>query len=64
MKKTKIMYAGGFYLLKGESSANTSFIEDKDGWHGKPLSKDELPQALAELGEVDIDLIGKVEKPA
>ena len=28
-----------------------SFIEDKNGWHGKALSKDEAARALAELGE-------------
>lgn len=30
-----------------------SFIENKEGWHGKTLSKEELAQALRELGEVD-----------
>ena len=28
-----------------------SFIEDKNGWHGKALSKDEAARALAALGE-------------
>ncbi len=28
-----------------------SFIEDKNGWHGKALSKDEAARALAEIGE-------------
>jgi transketolase len=28
-----------------------SFIEDKNGWHGKALSKDEAARALAELGD-------------
>jgi transketolase len=32
--------------LKG---AGISFIQDKDGWHGKPLSKDEATRAIAEL---------------
>ncbi len=40
-----------------------SFIEDKNGWHGKPLKKDELARALAELGTVDKDVRGRVEKP-
>jgi len=26
-----------------------SFLEDKDGWHGKPLSKDDLAKAIAEI---------------
>ncbi|MFN4220140.1 MAG: transketolase [bacterium] len=30
-----------------------SFLEDKEGWHGKPISKkEELEQALKELGDV------------
>ncbi|HVY67653.1 MAG TPA: transketolase [Patescibacteria group bacterium] len=36
--------------LKGKG---VSFLEDKDGWHGKALSPDELARALAELGAVD-----------
>ena len=26
-----------------------SFVEDKEGWHGKALSKDEAAKAIAEL---------------
>lgn len=51
-------------LAKTKKGAGVSFIEDKDGWHGKPLSKDELVTALAELGDVDKKLIGIVQKPA
>ncbi|MBP7794281.1 MAG: transketolase [Candidatus Saccharicenans sp.] len=39
--------------IKGKG---VSFIEDKNGWHGKPLKPEELSKALAELGpmpEVD-----------
>jgi len=32
--------------LKG---AGVSFIQDKDGWHGKPLSNEEAARAVAEL---------------
>lgn len=34
-----------------------SFLSDKDGWHGKPLSKQQLGKAVEELG-------GPVELPA
>src|SRR5262245_46570448 len=34
--------------LKGKG---VSMLEDKEGWHGKPLSKQELEKALAELSE-------------
>lgn len=27
-----------------------SFLADKDGWHGKPLSKEQLVKAIAEMG--------------
>jgi transketolase len=34
-----------------------SFLEDKEGWHGKPLKKgDEMQRALAELGDADVAL--------
>ena len=33
--------------LKGKG---VSFIEDRNGWHGKPLKADELARALEELG--------------
>jgi transketolase len=43
--------------LKGKG---VSFLEDKDGWHGKPVKKgEELQKALAELGEASVSL--KVE---
>jgi transketolase len=29
-----------------------SFLEDREGWHGKPLSKEQLEKALAELGTI------------
>lgn len=40
-----------------------SFIEDKNGWHGKPLSKEQLKQALAELGEIDKSVRGEIAAP-
>ncbi|NTW60994.1 MAG: transketolase, partial [Nitrospirae bacterium] len=46
--------------LKGKG---VSFIEDKNGWHGKALKKDELDRALQELGPVDKGLRGWIEPP-
>jgi transketolase len=38
--------------LKGKG---VSFLEDKDGWHGKPVKKgEELAKAVAELGETNV----------
>jgi transketolase len=43
--------------LKGKG---VSFLEDKDGWHGKPVKKgEELQKAVAELGDTNVTL--KVE---
>ncbi len=46
--------------LKGKG---ISFIEDKDGWHGKALSQEEFEKAIVELGEIDSTASGKVAKP-
>jgi len=44
-KKPKVILAK---TIKGKG---VSFLENKDGWHGKALSKDELEKALKELEE-------------
>src|SRR5271155_1534834 len=36
-------------VAKTYKGAGISFVQDKDGWHGKPLSKDEAVRAIAEL---------------
>ena len=47
--------------LKGKG---VSFIEDKNGWHGKPLKADELVRALEEIGCLpDVDSRKFVHKP-
>lgn len=50
-------------IAKTIKGKGVSFLEDKNGWHGKALSKDELTKALAEVGEVDKELVGIVKKP-
>lgn len=50
-------------IAKTIKGKGVSFIENKDGWHGKALSPDELAKALAELGSVDKKIIGEVKKP-
>jgi transketolase len=40
-------------IARTKKGKGVSFIEDKNGWHGKPLKKgEELESALAEIGEV------------
>jgi len=36
-------------IAKTIKGAGVSFLADKDGWHGKPLSKEEAERAIAEL---------------
>lgn len=43
--------------LKGKG---VSFLEDKEGWHGKALKKDELEKAMKEIGSVKIMMPSKV----
>src|SRR6266436_1465084 len=37
-------------LAKTLKGAGISFIQDQEGWHGRPLSQEEATRALAELG--------------
>lgn len=46
--------------LKGKG---VSFIEDKDNWHGKALSKEDLQKAIQELGDIDTSLRGELGVP-
>lgn len=46
--------------LKGKG---VSFLEDKPGKHGTAVKKEELQQALDELGAVDKSLVGEISKP-
>ncbi|HDT13061.1 MAG TPA: transketolase [Candidatus Aminicenantes bacterium] len=47
--------------LKGKG---VSFVEDKNGWHGKPLKPDELARALEEIGCLpDVDAKRLIRKP-
>ncbi len=39
-----------------------SFLEDKDGWHGKVVSKNMLKKALKDLGKVDLKIRGTIQK--
>ncbi len=49
-------------IAKTIKGKGVSFVEDKDGWHGKALSKAELGQALTELGQVDKST-GEIARP-
>lgn len=46
--------------VKGKGA---SFVENKSGWHGKVLKRNELTKALQELGEVDKSARGEIAEP-
>jgi transketolase len=46
--------------IKGKG---VSFLEDKNGWHGKVLKKEEYTRALPELGVIDKSVRGEIPKP-
>lgn len=50
-------------IAKTTKGKGVSFLEDKDGWHGKTLKKEELEKALHELGEVEKNVNGEIQKP-
>jgi transketolase len=50
-------------LAKTVKGKGVSFLENKEGWHGKPLPKDLLEKALQELGKVDLEIRGDIKKP-
>ncbi|MBM3298132.1 MAG: transketolase, partial [Candidatus Aminicenantes bacterium] len=49
-------------LAKTIKGKGVSFIQDRNGWHGKPLKEDELAAALAELGKMPVVDAGKMIK--
>jgi transketolase len=40
-----------------------SFVEDKNGWHGKALNKEQFEKAIGEMGEIDTSIRGEIPKP-
>ena len=50
-------------VAKTEKGKGVSFLEGKDGWHGKPLKKEDLDKALGELGNVSDDLRFHLKTP-
>jgi len=40
-----------------------SFLENKEGWHGRALNREEFDRAVLELGPIDLNLHGTIEPP-
>lgn len=56
-KKPKMIIAK---TVKGKG---VSFLENKEGWHGKPLPKNEYKKAIKELGKIDKEITGEIKRP-
>lgn len=50
-------------IAKTIKGKGISFMENKDGWHGKPVPKDKLEEALKEIGKIDPEWKGTIQKP-
>jgi transketolase len=50
-------------IAKTYKGKGVSFLENKNGWHGKTLSEQEFTEAIGELGEIDFTVRSKLHKP-
>ena len=50
-------------IAKTVKGKGISFLENKDGWHGRALSSDDLERGLKELGTVDTSARGEISMP-
>jgi transketolase len=46
--------------IKGKG---VSFVEDKNGFHGKPIEREDLDRAIAGLGDIDRSVRGELRRP-
>lgn len=51
-------------IAKTIKGKGISFLENKEGWHGKALNELELQKALSILGKVDVNLVCTLPKQA
>ena len=47
-------------IAKTMKGKGVSFLENREGWHGRPLDGEQLEEALKEIGEADISLPSKM----
>jgi len=50
-------------IAKTIKGKGVSFVENRNGFHGKALSKEDLKRALEELGEIDHSITGEIAAP-
>ncbi|TWT66427.1 transketolase [Allorhodopirellula solitaria] len=49
------------WTVKGEG---VSFLENKEGQHGKPVSDDRIDEAMSDVGDVNETVVGTIHPPA
>jgi len=59
----KVKGCPSLILARTVKGKGVSFLEERNGWHGRALNPEECRQALAELGEVDLNLRGEIRLP-
>jgi len=63
-KKVRKAKGPAVVLARTIKGKGVSFVEDQNGWHGKPLKEEELRRALQEIGPMpEIDSRKYVRKP-
>ena len=50
-------------IAKTIKGKGVSFLEDRNGWHGVALKRDDFERAIAELGRVDRSVRGEIAGP-
>ena len=50
-------------IAKTVKGKGVSFMENKEGWHGKVLTDEQFKKAVLDLGNIDKNIVGKVVKP-
>ena len=50
-------------IAKTIKGKGVSLLEDKDGWHGKAISEEQMDTALKELGDIDKNMRGEILNP-
>jgi len=50
-------------IAKTIKGKGVSLLENKDGWHGKAISEEQMDTALRELGNVDKNIRGEILNP-
>ncbi len=51
-------------IAKTIKGKGISFLEDKNGFHGKALPRERIGEALGELGDIDKMIRGKIQPPS